>query len=154
MVTSLTLCHRFFIVFSIKNTCPSANALQNRYNRSTFCSCSTIEHFFYHIFKGIGYGSLGVAPLAGLDTKSKNPMERLLRFIYDHLNDCYGYRDLYQATKKYSTAEWVPSYYAYLPKYPTPSMLYAAIEIQNPHGIHGYIMTILKGELKRLKNLY
>ena len=44
--------------------------------------------------------------------------------------------------------------YAYLPKYPTPSMLYAAIEIQNPHGIHGYIMTILKGELKRLKNLY
>lgn len=45
------------------------------------------------IFKGIGYGSLGVAPLAGLDTKSKNP-----------------------------------------------------------HGIRGYIMTILKGELKRLKN--
>lgn len=93
MVTSLALCHRFFIVFSIKNTCPSANALQSRYNRSTFCSCSTIEHFFYHIFKGIGYGSLGVAPLAGLDTKSKNP-----------------------------------------------------------HGIRGYIMTILKGELKRLKN--
>ena len=143
MVTSLALCHRFFIVFSIKNTCPSANALQNRYNRSTFCSCSTIEHFFYHIFKGIGYGSLGVAPLAGLDTKSKNPMERLLRF---------GYRDLYQATKKYSPAEWVSSYYAYLPKYPTPSMLYAAVEIQNPHGTRGYIMTILKGELKRLKN--
>ncbi len=143
MVTSLALCHRFFIVFSIKNTCPSANALQNRYNRSTFCSCSTIEHFFYHIFKGIGYGSLGVAPLAGLDTKSKNPMERLLRF---------GYRDLYQATKKYSPAEWVPSYYAYLPKYLTPSMLYAAVEIQNPHGTRGYIMTILKGELKRLKN--
>ena len=143
MVTSLALCHRFFIVFSIKNPCPSANALQNRYNRSTFCSCSTIEHFFYHIFKGIEYGSLGVAPLAGLDTKSKNPMEHLLRF---------GYRDLYQATKKYSPAEWVPSYYAYLPKYPTPSMLYAAVEIQNPHGIRGYIMTILKGELKRLKN--
>lgn len=143
MVTSLALCHRFFIVFSIKNTCPSANALQNRYNRSTFCSCSTIEHFFYHIFKGIGYGSLGVAPLAGLDTKSKNPMERLLRF---------GYRDLYQATKKYSPEEWVPSYYAYLPKYPTPSMLYVAVEIQNPHGTRGYIMTILKGELKRLKN--
>ena len=37
-------------------------------------------------------------------------------------------------------------------KYPTPSMLYAAVEIQNPHGTRGYIMTILKGELKRLKN--
>ena len=82
-------------------------------------------------------------------------MERLLRFIYDHLNDCYGYRDLYQAKKKYSPTErpteWVPSYYAYLPKYPTPNMLFAAVEIQNPHGIRGYIMIILKGELKRLK---
>ena len=27
----------------------------------------------------------------------------------------------------------------------------AAVEIQNPHGIRGYIMIILKGELKRLK---
>ena len=108
-----------------------------------FAVAAPLNIFFYHIFKGIGYGSLGVAPLAGLDTKSKNPMERLLRF---------GYRDLYQATKKYSPAEWVPSYYAYLPKYPTPSMLYAAVEIQNPHGTRGYIMTILKGELKRLKN--
>lgn len=113
----------------------------------------TIIYQAFQVFKeeGIGYGSLGVAPLAGLDTESKNPMERLLRFIYDHLNDCYGYRDLYQAKKKYSPTEWVPSYYAYLPKYPTPSMLYAAVEIQNPHGIRGYIMTILKGELKRLK---
>ena len=113
----------------------------------------TIIYQAFQVFKeeGIGYGSLGVAPLAGLDTESKNPMERLLRFIYDHLNDCYGYRDLYQAKKKYSPTEWVPSYYAYLPKYPTPSMLYAAVEIQNPHGIRGYIMIILKGELKRLK---
>ena len=113
----------------------------------------TIIYDAFQIFKeeGVGYGSLVVAPLAGLDSDSKNPMERLLRFIYDHLNDCYGYRDLYQAKKKYSPTEWVPSYYAYLPKYPTPSMLYAAVEIQNPHGIRGYIMTILKGELKRLK---
>ena len=113
----------------------------------------TIIYQAFQVFKeeGIGYGSLGVAPLAGLDTESKNPMERLLRFIYDHLNDCYGYRDLYQAKKKYSPTEWVPSYYAYLPKYPTPSMLYAAVEIQNPHGIRGYILTILKGEFKRWK---
>ena len=113
----------------------------------------TIIYDAFQIFKeeGVGYGSLGVAPLAGLDSDSKNPMERLLRFIYDHLNDCYGYRDLYQAKKKYSPTEWIPSYYAYLPKYPTPGMLYAAVEIQNPHGIRGYIMTILKGELKRLK---
>ena len=37
------------------------------------------------------------------------------------------------------------------PKYPTPSMLYAAVEIQNPHGIRGYILTLLKGELHKWK---
>ena len=139
------LIHQFLQYLLIVSTGSSNNNFFWINNQCPLCCSCSIEHFFYHIFKGIGYGSLGVAPLAGLDTKSKNPMERLLRF---------GYRDLYPATKKYSPAEWVPSYYAYLPKYPTPSMLYAAIEIQNPHGIHGYIMTILKGELKRLKNLY
>ena len=39
----------------------------------------------------------------------------------------------------------------YLPKYPTPGMLYAAVEIQNPHGIRGYILTLLKGELHKWK---
>ena len=105
----------------------------------------------FQVFKeeGIGYGSLGVAPLAGLDADSKNPMEHLLQFIYDHLNACYGFRDLYRAKEKYSPTEWVPSYYAYLPKYPTPGMLYATVEIQNPHGIRGYILTLLKGELHK-----
>ena len=80
-------------------------------------------------------------------------MERLLQFIYDHLNACYGFRDLYRAKEKYSPTEWVPSYYAYLPKYPTPGMLYAAVEIQNPHGIRGYILTLLKGELHKWKKM-
>ena len=47
----------------------------------------TIIYEAFQVFKeeGIGYGSLGVAPLAGLSAESKNPMERLLLFIYDHL---------------------------------------------------------------------
>ena len=50
----------------------------------------TIIYEAFQVFKeeGIGYGSLGVAPLAGLSAESKNPMERLLQFIYDHLNAC------------------------------------------------------------------
>lgn len=113
----------------------------------------TIIYDAFHIFKeeGIEYGSLGVAPLAGLNEESHNPMERLLQFIYDHLNSCYGFRNLYRAKEKYSPTEWVPSYYAYLPKYPTPGMLYATVEIQNPHGIRGYILTVLKGGLKQWK---
>ncbi len=94
----------------------------------------TIIYEAFQVFKaeGVGYGSLGVAPLAGLDARSKNPVERLLQFVYDHLNACYGFRDLYRAKEKYSPTQWVPSYYAYLPKYPTPGMFYATVEIQNP----------------------
>lgn len=48
----------------------------------------TIIYEAFQVFKaeGVGYGSLGVAPLAGLDARSKNPVERLLQFVYDHLN--------------------------------------------------------------------
>ena len=74
----------------------------------------------------------------------KNPVERLLQFVYDHLNACYGFRDLYRAKVKYSPTQWVPSYYAYLPKYPTPGMFYATVEIQNPHGIRGYMVSFFK----------
>lgn len=113
----------------------------------------TIIYQAFQVFKeeGVGYGSLGVAPLAGLDTESKNPMEHLLQFVYDHLNACYGFRDLYRAKEKYSPTEWVPSYYAYLPKYPTVGMWYATVKLQNPTGIPGYIFSFLKGEFATWK---
>lgn len=47
-------------------------------------------------------GSLGVAPLAGLDDEKAGLVEQFLRFIYNHLNDCYGFKDLYRAKEKYS----------------------------------------------------
>ena len=112
----------------------------------------TIIYEAFQAFKaeGVEYGSLGVAPLAGLDRESRNPVERLLDFVYDHLNDCYGFRDLFRAKEKYSPTEWVPSYYAYLPKLPSPSMLYAVVEIQNPKGIRGYVKSMVTGEARRI----
>lgn len=106
----------------------------------------TIIYQAFQAFKeeGIEYGSLGVAPLTGLDEKSANPIEKLLRFVYDNLNACYGFRDLYRAKEKYSPTEWVPSYYAYLPKVPTPDMFYAVVKIQNPQGIMDYVRSFLK----------
>ena len=111
----------------------------------------TIIYEAFQVFKeeGIGYGSLGVAPLAGLSAESKNPMERLLQFIYDHLNACYGFRDLYRAKEKYSPTEWVPSYYVYLPRIPTPDMFYAVARIQNPRGMWDYAVAFVKGRFKK-----
>lgn len=111
----------------------------------------TIIYQAFQAFKeeGIEYGSLGVAPLTGLDEKSANPIEKLLRFIYDNLNACYGFRDLYRAKEKYSPTEWVPSYYAYLPKVPTPDMFYAVVKIQNPQGVMDYVRSFLKERFQR-----
>lgn len=111
----------------------------------------TIIYQAFQAFKeeGIEYGSLGVAPLTGLDEKSANPIEKLLRFIYDNLNACYGFRDLYRAKEKYSPTEWVPSYYAYLPKVPTPDMFYAVVKIQNSQGVMDYVRSFLKERFQR-----
>lgn len=113
----------------------------------------TIIYEAFQMFReeGVEYGSLGVAPLAGLEEKSSNLVERLLRFVYDHLNECYGFRDLYRAKEKYSPTQWLPSYYVYLPKIPTPDMFYAVARIQNPQGVWDYVRSIVKGKSKRQK---
>lgn len=112
----------------------------------------TIIYQAFQVFRdeGVEYGSLGVAPLAGLDEKSPNPVERLLQFVYNHLNECYGFRDLYRAKEKYSPTEWLPSYYAYLPKVPAPEMFYAVVRIQNPQGMWDYIHPFVKALFGKL----
>ena len=97
----------------------------------------TIIHKAFQVFKkeGVEFGSLGVAPLAGLEENSANLVERLLCFVYEHLNECYGFRDLSRAKEKYSPTQWLPSYYVYLPMIPTPEMFYAVVRIQNPQEI-------------------
>ena len=105
----------------------------------------TIIYEAFQVFKneGIHYGSLGVAPLAGLDDEKAEPVEKLLRFVYDHLNECYGFKDLYRAKEKYSPTEWVPAYYIYLPKIPTPDMFYAVVKIQNNNVIREAVQSFL-----------
>lgn len=98
----------------------------------------------FQVFKeeGVEYASLGVAPLAGLKEENASLMEKLLEFVYEHLNQCYGFKDLYRAKEKYSPTVWEPSYYAYLPKIPTVDMFYAVVKIQNPQGILDFFQTV------------
>lgn len=114
----------------------------------------TIIYEAFQVFKneGIHYGSLGVAPLAGLDDEKAEPVEKLLRFVYDHLNECYGFKDLYRAKEKYSPTEWIPAYYIYLPKFPTPDMFYAVVKIQNNNVIREAVQSFLHRKGDRDKN--
>lgn len=117
-----------------------------------------METIIYEAFQtfrseGIHYGSLGVAPLAGLDDEKASLVERLLRFVYNNLNDCYGFKDLYRAKEKYSPTQWLPAYYVYLPKHPTPDMFYAVVKIQNPDGIREGVQSFLKGKIHHEKHI-
>lgn len=113
-----------------------------------------MEYIIYEAFQvfkeeGIKYGSLGIAPLAGLNEKSDNLVERLLCFVYNHLNQCYGFKDLYRAKKNYSPNEWLPSYYVYSPSVPTPEMFYAIVSIQNPSGMMDYVKSFFRSFQKK-----
>ena len=89
--------------------------------------------------------SMGLAPLANLVEPDQRPnsVEKLLNFVYEHLNACYGFKSLYRAKENYSPTEWMPGYYAWLPRTPDPSMFYAVVRIQNQQGIWDYIRPLL-----------
>lgn len=100
------------------------------------------EAFLKFKEEGYHYASLGLAPLANLcqpETES-SPIEKILNFVYEHLNACYGFKNLYKTKASYSPTEWVPGYYAYLPKVPVPSMMYAMVKIQNKKGILDFLV--------------
>lgn len=116
------------------------------------------EKIMYEAFlafkeEGIAYASLGLAPLANLvkEGETARGMTRLLEFVYHNLNSCYGFKDLFRAKEKYSPNEWLPGYYAYLPKVPRPQMLYAIVRIQNPLGMVDYVKAFLGGSRFRFR---
>jgi phosphatidylglycerol lysyltransferase len=104
------------------------------------------EKIMYEAFgvfraEGVKTVSLGIAPLANLgqDPGGPNGIEKLLNFVYEHLNACYGFKNLYKAKENYSPTAWVPGYYAWLPRVPDPQMFYAMVRIQNPQGIGDFV---------------
>lgn len=90
--------------------------------------------------------SLGIAPLANIvrEGEHANGIEKLLQFVYEHLNSCYGFKNLYRAKENYSPTEWLPGYYAWLPKLPAPEVFYAVVRIQNQQGVKDFARAYLK----------
>ncbi len=107
------------------------------------------EKIMYEAFEvfrqeGVESVSMGIAPLANLVEPDQRPnsVEKLLNFVYEHLNGCYGFKDLYRAKENYSPTEWLPGYYAWLPRIPDLSMLYAVVRIQNQQGVLDYVRAL------------
>jgi len=108
------------------------------------------EKIMYEAFlafkeEGVQKVSLGIAPLANIirEGEKAGSLEHLLNFVYEHLNACYGFKNLYKAKENYSPTEWVSGYYAWFPTILVPSMFYAMVRIQNKLGIWDFIKSLL-----------
>ncbi|MDD3278716.1 MAG: DUF2156 domain-containing protein [Lachnospiraceae bacterium] len=91
--------------------------------------------------EGIAWMSMGLAPLAHMDEgEDKDSLtNKLLAYVYEHLNGFYGFKDLFRAKEKYNPTMWVPGYFAFDPKVITPDIAYAVVAIQNPRGAIDYL---------------
>ena len=103
----------------------------------------TIEAFRQMSSEGVKMGSLGLAPLANVSEDGKIP-GKLLEFVYEKLNNFYGFKSLHHYKKKYGCSSWEPRYLVYYPKIFTPKIAYSIVKAQNPRGIGDFILTQLK----------
>lgn len=108
----------------------------------------------FQIFKteGYEYGSMGLAPLANVveEGAEAKPAEKMLEFIYENLNNIYGFKNLHRAKEAYSPSSWEPGYFIWS-KPLTPQMMYAVVAIQNPRGVFDYVKAFFNGTGKKLK---
>jgi len=103
----------------------------------------TIEAFRKMKLEGVKWGSLGLAPLANV-TEDGKMTGKLLEFIYEKLNNFYGFKSLHHYKKKYGCTVWEPRYLVYYPKMFTPKIAYSIIKAHNSKGVSDFILIQLK----------
>lgn len=93
--------------------------------------------------EGIKWGSLGLAPLVNSGDDG-SIAGRALEFVYEKLNNLYGFKALYHYKKKYGPTSWESRYIVYYPKLFTPKIAYSIVKAQNPKGVGDYLLIQLK----------
>ncbi len=96
--------------------------------------------------EGVLWGSLGLAPLVNVreNEERKQVTSRILEFIYENLNQFYGFKTLYQYKKKYGPTAWNPKFIVYYPAVFTPKIAYAILKATNPRGVKDYLLSQIK----------
>jgi len=74
---------------------------------------------------------------------------KALEFVYENLNNFYGFKSLHQYKKKYGPTSWESRYLVFYPKIFTPKIAYSVIKAQNPKGVSDFIMTQLKSIINK-----
>ncbi len=95
--------------------------------------------------EGITWGSMGLSPLYNVSDNDKNTItEKLFTFVYENLNNAYGFKQLHFAKEKYAPTQWQSRYIAFSPKPFSPQLAFAIVKAQNPKGISDILLSQLK----------
>ena len=96
--------------------------------------------------EGVKWGSLGLVPLA--HAKEHNEGSKItgiiLDFIYENMNNFYGFKTLHQYKRKYAPTLWETRYLVYYPGIFSPKIAYAVVKAQNPKGVTDYMLQQIK----------
>lgn len=111
----------------------------------------TINAFDAMKKEGVKYGSLGLAPLYNVENnnETKNKVDNLLNYVYEHMNGFYGFKTLYQYKKKYAPTDWNPRYLVYYPNVFTPKIAYSIVAAQNSRGVKDYLLNRVRNRIAK-----
>lgn len=102
---------------------------------------------------GAIWGSMGLVPLANVKEDGDATFTaKIFDYVYENLNQLYGFKTLHHAKKKYAPTDWQSRYIVHYPKTFTMNMAYAIVKVQNPKGLKGYAIDILKEKFKKDNN--
>lgn len=99
-----------------------------------------LEKIIYEAFmqfkeEGVAWGNMGLSPLYNVADHDKSTMtEKLFNYIYENLNNGYGFKQLHHAKEKYAPTHWIPRYLAYYPYPFSPKFAYALVRCQIKEG--------------------
>ena len=102
-----------------------------------------VQGFDFLKADGVTTCSLGLAPLVHVLDKGDTADAHLLDLFYHRMNRFYGFKDLYLAKKKYAPTTWTPRYFVHSRRHLSPSLIYAAIAIQSPKGLRGFLENVV-----------
>lgn len=113
-----------------------------------------LETIIYDAFmtmkdEGVDQGNMGLSPLYNISSVDKLKWnEVLFKYVYDHLDQIYGFKALHHAKEKYAPTSWEERYIAYYPKPFLPKHAYSIVSAQLPDHISKIVLKMLIDEVK------
>ena len=86
--------------------------------------------------EGVAEVSLGNAPLARVSGEGEkaSPGEKVLDYLFEHFNQVYGYKPLFEFKRKYHP-DWQDRYILYRANAHLPSIAAALVRLHAPKGL-------------------